>query len=271
MHDMPGILIATHGGIGADGAIRVGSRLAERLGLAAHALVIYEPPSMVDVGVMRPYITTPAEEEQVRGALLDAVVEQLRRCQVTNVTPAVRSGFIVWETVTAARAAGADLIVTGLGPHDLTARALGGETALRLAQDASTPVLAVPPDATAIPRRALAAIDFSPTSLRAAQVVAGWLRTGDELHLAHVAPPPARDQLDGLTRDLVLAPGVVRSTAELAGSPATALLDHAGRIGADVIALGSHGYGLWKRLLLGSVASKVIRLATTSVLVVPVA
>ncbi len=268
---MPAILIATHGGVGADGAIRVGSRLAERLGVAAHAVIVYEPPSVVDVGALLPYMTIPAEEERVRGALLDAVVEQLRRCQVTNVTPAVRSGFIVWETVTAARAVGADLIVAGLGPHDLTARALGGETALRLAQDASTPVLAVPADAAAIPRRALVAVDFSPTSLRAAHVVAGWLRAGDELHLAHVAPPPAQDRLDALRRDLAISPGVVMSTTELAGSPASALLDDAGRTGADVIALGSHGYGLWKRLLLGSVASKVIRLATTSVLVVPVA
>ena len=268
---MPGILIATHGGVGADGAVRVGSRLAERLGLTAHALVVYEPPSMVDVGALTPYITTPAEEDETRAAILDAVAAQFKRCQVTNVTPAVRTGFIVWETVTAARTAGADLIVAGLGPHDLTARALGGETALRLAQDASTPVLAVPADATAIPHRALAAIDFSPTSLRAAQIVAGWLRAGDGLDLAHVAPPPAKDRVDGLMRDLALAPGVAPSTTELTGSPASALLDHARLIGADVIALGSHGYGLWKRLMLGSVASKVIRLSTTSVLVVPVA
>ncbi|HEX6965265.1 MAG TPA: universal stress protein, partial [Gemmatimonadaceae bacterium] len=37
---------------------------------------------------------------------------------------------------------------------------------------------------------------------------------------------------------------------------------------ADLIALGSHGYGMWKRFMLGSVASKVLRLATCSVLVV---
>ena len=39
----------------------------------------------------------------------------------------------------------------------------------------------------------------------------------------------------------------------------------------DLIALGSHGYGLWKRLTIGSVASKVLRLAGASVLVQPIA
>jgi len=34
--------------------------------------------------------------------------------------------------------------------------------------------------------------------------------------------------------------------------------------------LGSHGYGIWKRLLLGSVASKIIRLSPLAVLVAPI-
>jgi nucleotide-binding universal stress UspA family protein len=57
---------------------------------------------------------------------------------------------------------------------------------------------------------------------------------------------------------------------ELQGDPARSLLSYLETSAADMIALGSHGYGLWKRLTLGSVVSKVVRLATTAVLVAPI-
>jgi nucleotide-binding universal stress UspA family protein len=49
--------------------------------------------------------------------------------------------------------------------------------------------------------------------------------------------------------------------------PATAILDNVSAHGVDVIALATHGRGGLKRLLLGSVAEKVIRGATIPVLV----
>jgi nucleotide-binding universal stress UspA family protein len=161
-------------------------------------------------------------------------------------------------------------------------RTLGGETALHLAQDAMAPVLAVPASATAIPRRVIAAIDFSATSVLAARTAAGWLRAGDELHLVSVAPKPRRSDravpaiqpvVDRLTKageELGVAPGVRVQSTGVFGDPARTLLDHAQRIDADLIALGSHGYGAVKRLVVGSVASKIIRVATCAVLVAPI-
>ena len=49
--------------------------------------------------------------------------------------------------------------------------------------------------------------------------------------------------------------------------PATAILDDASVRGADLIALAIRGRGGLKRLVLGSVADKVLRGADTSVLV----
>jgi nucleotide-binding universal stress UspA family protein len=49
--------------------------------------------------------------------------------------------------------------------------------------------------------------------------------------------------------------------------PATAILDEASTHGVDLIALATHGRGGLKRLLVGSVADKVLRGATTLVLV----
>ena len=48
------------------------------------------------------------------------------------------------------------------------------------------------------------------------------------------------------------------------------MLELAVREGADLVATGSHGYGIWKRLTLGSVASKILRLSSQSVLVTPI-
>ena len=51
-------------------------------------------------------------------------------------------------------------------------------------------------------------------------------------------------------------------------SPADAIVDEAHRVRAEVIVLGSHGYGPVRRLLLGSVSRGVVRRAICSVLVV---
>lgn len=52
------------------------------------------------------------------------------------------------------------------------------------------------------------------------------------------------------------------------GSPRPVIVDEAESWGADLIVLGSHGYSVWKRLLLGSVSQAVVSHAKCSVEVV---
>jgi len=52
------------------------------------------------------------------------------------------------------------------------------------------------------------------------------------------------------------------------GPPRPVILDEADSWGADLIVMGSHGYGAWKRLLLGSVSQAVVSHAKCSVEVV---
>jgi nucleotide-binding universal stress UspA family protein len=279
---MQSIVLATHGGVSSDGAVRVASLLAARLRVPLIPLVVYAPIRVVDYGFGATYIPSAEDEAAVETALVESVTEQLRRCEISSPAPAARTGIIPAEIAALARAEGAGLIVTGLGAHSIVDRTLGGETALHLAQDAMAPVLAVPASATAIPRRVIAAIDFSATSVLAARTAAGWLRAGDELHLVSVAPKPRRSDravpaiqpvVDRLTKageELGVAPGVRVQSTGVFGDPARTLLDHAQRIDADLIALGSHGYGAVKRLVVGSVASKIIRVATCAVLVAPI-
>jgi nucleotide-binding universal stress UspA family protein len=183
----------------------------------------------------------------------------------------------------AAAAGKANLIVVGLGPHHFTDRVLGGETALHLAQQASTPVLAVPADTRSLPHRILVAVDFSPSSLAAARLAASLLTAGDTLELAHVAAAAqigsvvlgpghvgdAERRMEGFEAQLDLPAAIRVVTHIFGGEPTRTLLEVAAQANADVIALGSHGYSLWKRVLLGSVSSRVLRLAQCAVLIYP--
>jgi nucleotide-binding universal stress UspA family protein len=279
---MKNIVLATHGGVSSDGAALAASLLANRLHVPLITLVVYAPIQVMDYGFGASDVPSPEEEAVIEGALAASVTDQLHRCGISAPPPTMRTGIIPMEIAATARALGTGLIVTGLGPHGIVDRALGGETALHLAQDAMAPVLAMPAFATGIPRRVIAAIDFSATSVYAARTAAGWLRAGDELHLVFVAPRPRHGEvplpagqpvLDRLMRAgeaLGVATGVRVEATALAGEPARTLLEHAQRIDADLIALGSHGYGMIKRLVLGSVASKIIRVATCAVLVAPI-
>ena len=62
--------------------------------------------------------------------------------------------------------------------------------------------------------------------------------------------------------------GSAVSRLVLSGEPAQVIVDEAERWAADLIVVGSHGYGFWKRAFLGSVSNSVVQHAPCSVLVV---
>jgi nucleotide-binding universal stress UspA family protein len=278
--DMPGILLATHGAETSDAAVRVAALLAERKHTTLSAICVLEPARIVEGGYASWYVPTPEEDEAVRASLRAAVSEQLRRCGVSAVVR-VKTGPPSSEIANLARESGAEAIVLGLGRHHLFERALGNETALQLVQLASTPVLAVPPGLATLPRRSLAAVDFSPTSIASARTYAQWLAPGDTLHLVYAAgewhggyPIEQRVSAEGVLSAVVqqidVPQGVNVEQSVVEGEPAETILGLAASTKADVIVLGSHGYGFWKRLTLGSVASKVMRLSPLAVFVTPV-
>jgi nucleotide-binding universal stress UspA family protein len=137
------------------------------------------------------------------------------------------------------------------------------------------------------------AVDFSDTSadtIGAALEVARGQQ--DRVHLVHVvadvfrsmgiteAPTvdwaevqrkwidQARSQLIDLATGSKLDPRRVTTAVEV-GSPAAEILRYAENHAAQVIVLGSHGHGLVKRFMLGSVADRVLRQATCPVMLVP--
>jgi nucleotide-binding universal stress UspA family protein len=143
-------------------------------------------------------------------------------------------------------------------------------------------------------RTIVAAVDFSdsaPDALEAALALAAGA-ADSHVHLLHVVPsavPPiwtdepstldlrtveeawtdaALKQLAALAGSHALDPAKV-TTAVVVGAAANEIVRYAEAHGADMIVLGSHGHGLVRRFLLGSVADKVVRQAPCAVLVVP--
>jgi nucleotide-binding universal stress UspA family protein len=277
---MPGILFATHGAASADGAGRVAALLSERRGVTIDTTTVLEPLPILDGGFAPAYIPTPEEIEAVRSSLRALVSEQMRRCGVTG-SMHVRTGLRIVEIARAAREMQAELIVVGIGRHGIAERALGNETALQLVQFATVPVLAVPTETSKLPSRVLVAMDFSRPSIASAKAVARWLGRNDVLHLVYVAGEwhggypieqraSAESMLAAVVREIDVHDDVVCEQSVVEGDPATRLLEIATTSAAECVAMGSHGYGFWKRLTLGSVASKTLRMSRISVYVTPI-
>ncbi len=136
----------------------------------------------------------------------------------------------------------------------------------------------------------LMATDFGPESHVALRSCAALARQlGASIHLLHVATDPmtslsapelygidwtqlrddivahARESLGALTASL---PDVLIRTEVAVGSPAEAITNRATDLGADLIVVGTHAREGVSHLLIGSVAERVIRLATCPVMTV---
>lgn len=120
-------------------------------------------------------------------------------------------------------------------------------------------------------RTILLATDFSETSQAAAGVALAYARAlGASVHVLHVAE---RDEQ--ATTALLIAeterfgPGVRVTTAIRFGDPAPAIVEYAQSQGIDLIVVGTHGRTGVSRVLLGSVAERVVRSSPCPVLTVP--
>jgi len=136
----------------------------------------------------------------------------------------------------------------------------------------------------------LVPIDFSECSERALEVAFELAKAfGAEVHIAHVYPPSAyvapplvpgpvmigqfRDQsqqaFDEYRSKLSRDRGTPIAGTLLEGTPHVEIVKHATELGADLIAMGTHGRTGVEHLLIGSVAERVIRTAQMPVLTVP--
>jgi nucleotide-binding universal stress UspA family protein len=133
-------------------------------------------------------------------------------------------------------------------------------------------------------RRIVAPVDFSEFSMEAVDVAMDIAGNNQNVHVLHVLPPA-----EPVEADMLLSPVDheirIRKAMEaleskfsgsrfanlkievLIGDPGHEVTEYAGKIGADLIVIPSHGRTGIKRLLIGSVAERVVRLSHCPVLV----
>ena len=177
------------------------------------------------------------------------------------------------------------LLVISLEHHGRSNRLFGGAASSSAVRHPRVPILAVASNASALPRRAVAAIDFTPPSIASATLAASLLADDGILTIAHVAAftgaevragdlidvyrAGERAKLEEAAQEIRRRTGVSVETVVLTGTIAEALLAYAAGSKCDLIALGGHEQGFLDRLLLGSVRGKVLGAATCSVLIAP--
>ncbi|MGI9648597.1 MAG: universal stress protein [Acidimicrobiia bacterium] len=142
------------------------------------------------------------------------------------------------------------------------------------------------------PNVIVSATDGSEQSLRAANVAAAVARTNDaKLYIVTVvrppegwwgivgAPPPAESLGNALadaqrvvlekTAEAIDLSGVRYETVEEVGDPANQLAAFADAKDADLLVIGQRGAGLVERIMVGSVADRLVHISHTPVMVVP--
>jgi universal stress protein A len=124
----------------------------------------------------------------------------------------------------------------------------------------------------------LCPVDFDQSSLAAVRVAAdlAWERNAN-LHLLHVLDreafsfgkieSAARTKLERISRQKLKA-GTRYELLVMIGDPAVEVLQAATRLGIDLIVMATHGRKGLRRLVLGSVAERVVREAQCPVLTV---
>ena len=166
-----------------------------------------------------------------------------------------------------------DLVVMGRYGKTGLARLMLGSVTARIAGLSPVNVLVVPLEATVGFSHLLIANDGSPCSASAfREALAIARRTHAKLVAVSVATRKKETALAKETlKDLGAAAqkcGVELESEALVGEPDEAIVEAAQKCQAELIVLGSHGRTGWKRLLLGSVAERVIGRASCPVLVV---
>jgi nucleotide-binding universal stress UspA family protein len=236
---------------------------------------------------------------------LESVAERVAAVADVPVTTAVLEGEVTEAVHQRVLATGADLVVLcthGRGP---LARAWLGSVADGLMRRLSVPALLVRPReadvdlaADVCPRRVLVCLDGSPLAEKVLEpaTALGSLAQAEYVLLRVVKPPvlaavdptgavidaavlaeveawyeeeraEAQKYLERVAGPLRARPAVVHTDVLAVEQPAAAILHEARARQVDLIAIETHGRGGLPRLLMGSVADKVVRGADVPVLV----
>jgi nucleotide-binding universal stress UspA family protein len=265
------ILVASDGEPDTDAALAIARLLAEQTGEALQIVAALEPLTYPMLGTdYLPAVTDLIGPQRM--ALRNGIHAQLQRLRMTAVDAPVSllDGDPARVLAQAAHRQDARLLVLGRGRHGVLDRLLGGEIIIRLLQLADTPVYAAQAGTSTLPRRVLLATDFSANSIYAARVALSLADPQAKFYLACVAAKTASfdDDFARVQREIGAEQRQIQHVV-LTGQPGRALVEFAANNKIDLVVSGTHGYGFFNRLILGSVATQLVHGTPCSVLIVP--
>ena len=274
------MLVATDGSSASDGALQLADLIARRDDIPVAVLSVLDPEARVAIA----------------GALVEQVEQRFATIRgqvgiVIGARPAWHAAIDigpVGETICRiADTRASDVIVVGFGQHRRSRdRTPDKATVRRIAELSSAPVLIVPSHARTVPTRAMLALDFSRSSIRAGRAAIKVMGAAEGVvHLVYVhtsfepfpAAPTDPDPtyaagfaafFAAVERELCAPPGISFEHAVIRrGDPVSELLGYASANGMEMIAVGNHGKAVHERLQLGSVSTGILRSAQCMVLV----
>ena len=186
------ILLALRGPTSSTAAISSAQLLASRLGLPVEVVSVTpaEPAYAEALDILPDHrdfarINDAEHERGMRGAIGNALGTD------PGWHVSVRHGQPAREVARAAQALDATMIIVNSTSPAGIVRTIAGIFTTEVARHSTCPVLAVTAPLTKPPRNIVAAVDFSPASIRAAQAAAMIADEGAVLSLLHV-PAPVR-------------------------------------------------------------------------------
>lgn len=275
------ILVAYDGSDSSRNALRQAIRLskAEKCEVKALAVAPSYEGDLELVGVRK-------IKEAIRGAAekLLGEAEAIAREEGVSITTGAEDGEPYERIVDAARAEGCELVVMGRRGLRRLERALMGSVTARVIGHSACDVLVVPRDAALGWKRILVAVDGSEYGEAALERAVDLAEAhGGDLSIAYVVNineefyAQAPEMVEKMVRDAralldemkkrAEARGVKAETYVREGEPHRWIIELAAERKVDLIVMGSHGRTGLKRLLMGSVAEKVIGLSSVPVLV----
>lgn len=280
------VVVATDGSDSALAAFQAAHLIAARSAATVHVLSVLEPlPTMLTASegmVLLPPDFYEVREDTQRG---------LVRRQTAEFDPdgawsvALRVGRPAESIIAFAHHHKADIIIVGANKHGMVGRLFGEETAMEIARLSDVPLLVASPGMKRLPKRIVVAMDLEVDGLQCAPEVVGILADTATISCAHVKPRSdflgidwatydgeyelaMRERFKMLERDMnavQLRPDLI----VLHGDPAREMTDFAAYCKAELIVVGVKRRRGRTRALGGRIASRVIRQAGCSVLVVP--
>ena len=283
------ILLAVRGRTSSSAAIYSAQLIASRLGLQVEVVTV----TPTEPGYAEPLDIMPTQGGFARAS----DVEQEREIhkairQALSTDPgwrvSVRHGQPAHEVARAAQALDATMIIVNSTSPAGIVRTMAGIFTTEVVRRSTCPVLAVTAPLTRPPRNIVAAVDFSPASIRAVQAAAMVADDGAILSLVHVPVPVrfARSRVDSSGAPIGADPATLfnRLEAELRpyapgnltfervvaeGSTSSAILERGRTQAADMIVAGTHGPNRLERLFVGSTAATLLHLSPCAVLIAP--